>query len=147
MNTDNQIEQLNDILTKCYDAEQGFKTVSEKVNNNNLKEICENRSSQRRDFGHEIKDEIRKLGGEVDKGSSVAGGLHRTWISIKDAMSADGDDTAMVEEIIRGEEETIEEYNEALKKFPANTSPYNVLSKQRDTITTMLSRIKAMNAA
>jgi len=147
MTTDNQIEQLNDILTKCYDAEQGFKQVSEKVDNNNLKEICENRSSQRYDFGHEIKGEIKKLGGEVEKGSSVAAGLHRTWIAIKGALSADGNDTAMLEEIIRGEEETIEEYNEALKKFPADSSAYQVLTKQRDTITTMLSTIKAMKVS
>jgi uncharacterized protein (TIGR02284 family) len=45
---------------------------------------------------------LKTFGEELDKGGSVTGAAHRTWMEVKYWFSAD-DDESMLEEAIRGE--------------------------------------------
>lgn len=108
------VNDLNELLTKNYDAEKGYKKAAEKVEFDGLKTFMQSRAENRYDFGHELKGVIRGMGGEVDKGTSTAGDLHRVWIDFKDAVTSG--DKAIYEECIRGEENFIENYREMLKE-------------------------------
>lgn len=134
-------KKLNEILEKTYDAEKGFKFAAEKVKNPQLQSFFTERAKERYDFGHELKSEIRNFGETPEKGSSFAGDAHRTWMNLKTSLSSDKSE-AVLEEAIRGEKAAIEEYNDVLKDTNLPPSTGNILTKQRDSITASLNKVK-----
>lgn len=136
-------DRLNNLLTKSYDAEAGYKKAAEKVNNAGLKNFFKNRAQDRYNFGHEIKEEVRSFGQEVDKGTSFTADAHRAWMDIKTAFTNDTDE-AVLEEAIRGEKASVEEYNEILAETSLPNSTRAVLEKQRNNIQNALNEVKAL---
>ncbi|GGX04849.1 ferritin-like domain-containing protein [Aquimarina muelleri] len=135
--------KLNDLLEKTYDAEKGFKKAAENVEHFALKNYFNQKAQQRYDFGHELKTEIKSFGQEVDKGGSITGGLHRTWMDIKSLVSVDSEE-GMLEEAIRGEEASIKEYNEVLTETSLPPSTQTVLTQQKNKIVSGLSNIRTL---
>ena len=141
--SENIAKKLNTLIEKNYDAEAGYKKAAEDVKDTTLKEYFLSRAKDRYDFGHVLKDEIRSFGKEPDKGTSFAGDLHRAWMDLKSAFSADKED-AILQEAIRGEEASIEDYNEIIddKEVPPSTS--NLLIKQRNSVEEAIAKVKAL---
>lgn len=133
--------RLNDLLEKNYDSEKGYKEAADDVKNERLKEFFKDRASQRYDFGHELKAEIRNFGESPDKGSSVKGDAHRTWMNLKSAFSGDNEE-AVLEEAIRGEKAALEDYNKVIKEQELPPSTENLLIKQRNAIERSLEKVK-----
>lgn len=134
------VEALNELLERNYDAEKGYKKAAEDIENSTLKEFFKDYSGQRYSFGHEIKEEIRKMGGEPEKGSGVRSNLHRTWIDVKSLLT--GKDTeAVVKECIRGEKTALEDYEDALKINDLSTSARDVVQRQHDKIQGAVNRL------
>lgn len=138
-----QIEELNEILAKCYDAEKGYKEAADKVEDPKLKSLFREYAQQRYDFGHQIKNEIRSLGGEVDKGDTLAAKAHRVWMDIRSALSGD-DESAVLKEAIRGENNALENYNDAIEDMPTTSSAYRLLVDQRNQVRTALNRLEQL---
>lgn len=143
MNNDKIINRLNDLLTKNYDSEQGYKYAAERVESSHLKSIFERRAQQRYDFGHELKREIKNLGGSPDKGTSWTADLHRGWINIKAALSFDNDESVL-EECERGEQACIKEYNEVLEDTTLPISLRSVIENQRNSVKLALNQVEAL---
>ncbi|ASV30773.1 ferritin-like domain-containing protein [Maribacter cobaltidurans] len=135
--------KLNDILEKTYDAEKGFKKAANNTDNVALKTYFENKAKQRYDFGHELKNEIASFGQDVDKGDSLTSKAHRTWMDIKAMFSSD-DAEAMLEEAIRGEKATLDEYEDVLTETSLPSSTSAVLKSQKNAIEKGLSNIKTL---
>lgn len=136
-------EKLNALLEKTYDAEKGFKKAAENIEHASLKKYFEIKAKERYDFGHDLKTEIKSFNQEVDKGGSVVGTVHRTWMDIKAFLSLD-DEESMLEEAIRGEKAAIEEYDDVLKDISLPSSTKEVLTAQKSKIELGLSNIKTL---
>jgi len=124
---------LNQLLEKNYDAEKGYKDAADKVQNTRMKQFLEEQAQLRYDFGHQIKSEIKAFDGEVDKGGSVKGSMHRAWMDLKSAVTSDKEENVM-EEVQRGEQSAIEEYNEVINKSNLPATTKDVLTQQRNKI-------------
>lgn len=124
---------LNQLLEKNYDAEKGYKDAADKVQNTRMKQFLEEQAQLRYDFGHQIKSEIKAFDGEVDKGGSVKGSMHRAWMDLKSAVTSDKEENVM-EEVQRGEQSAIEEYNEVINKSNLPATTKGILTQQRDKI-------------
>jgi len=135
--------KLNELLERTYDAEKGFKKAAENADNSALKSYFNEKSRERYDFGHELKSEIRSFGQEVEKGGSVTGALHRTWMDVKSLFSAD-DAESMLEESIRGEKAALDEYDDVLSETSLPMSTKNILMSQRNKISSGLSKIRTL---
>jgi len=135
-------EKLNNLLTKNYDAEAGYKKAAEEVKDPTLKNYFKDRAQSRYDFGHELKSEIKSFGQEPDKGTSVKGDAHRFWMDVKSTFSSDNEE-AILEEAIRGEKAAVQEYKEVIESTTLPPSTANVLMKQRQNIESALSSVKA----
>lgn len=141
--TEEVASKLNQLLEKSYDAEKGYHKAAENVDHSGLKNFFNRKSNQRRDFGHEIKDEIRAFGQEVDKGGSLTGSAHRAWMDVKALFSGD-DSESMLEEAIRGEKASVEEYDDVLKETSLPSSTRSILESQRNKIQGDLSEVKSL---
>lgn len=135
--------KLNDLLEKTYDAEKGYKKAAENVNNTALKSYFKEKAQERYNFGHELKQEIKTFNEDVDKGGSTTGTLHRTWMDVKNLFSGDNEES-MLEEAIRGEKASVEEYEDVLNETSLPNSTKSILQSQKSTISNGLSRIKSL---
>ena len=142
MENDKVVSLLNDLITKNYDAENGYKEAAEKIEHTSLKGYFQNQSQNRYDFGHEIKPLIAKYGGETIKGTSIVGDLHRTWIAIRNAFTSG--DKAIYEECIRGEEAFSKEYGDMLKDHNLPEDVANVVLKQKASVDKALISLREM---
>jgi uncharacterized protein (TIGR02284 family) len=137
--TEKVSNRLNDLLTRTYDAEKGYKLAQDKIDNPSIKKFLNERVQQRYNFGHELKDEISNFGQLPEKGGSIKGDLHRTWMNLTATLS--GNETERIlEEVERGEKASLEEYNDILNDsdvvLPPSTE--NLLMKQRNAIESAL---------
>ena len=133
--TEKITNRLNELLTKTYDAEKGYKLAQDKVDNITVKKFLSDKVQQRYNFGHELKEEIKKFGELPEKGGSIKGDLHRTWMNLTSSLT--GNETERIlEEVERGEKASIEEYNDILndKEITLAPSTENLLKRQRDEI-------------
>jgi len=135
--------KLNELLEKNYDAEKGYKLAAEKVKRQDLQSFFSKRAQERYDFGHELKSEIRNFGETPDKGSSVAGDMHRSWMNLKASLSSDKDESVL-EEAIRGEKSAVEEYESIIKDEELPASTKNILMKQKNSIVSSLNEVKTL---
>ena len=136
-------EKLNDLLENTYDAEKGFKQAAENVEEGDLKRYFAGKAQERYDFGHALKSEIKQFGQKVEKGDSLTGKAHRSWMDIKSLFSSD-DEEAMLEEAIKGEKKAIEAYDDVLGETNLPASTEALLQQQRNKISTGLSNIKSL---
>ncbi len=136
-------KKLNELLEKNYDAEKGYKLAAEKVKSERLKNFFSERAQERYDFGHELKAEIRNFGENPDKGTSIAGDMHRSWMNLKASLSNDKDE-AVLEESVRGEKAAVEEYEAIIKESDIPASTGNILIKQKNAIVASLNEVKTL---
>lgn len=136
-------EKLNGILEKTYDAEKGFKKAAENIENKALKKYFSSKAQERYSFGKELKTEIRAFNQDVDKGGSLAGSAHRSWMDIKALFFLD-DEESMLEEAIRGEKTAVKEYEDVLKEISLPTSTKSILEVQKNKIENGLYNIKSL---
>ena len=107
------ISTLNNLIQICRDGQEGFRTAAEGVANPELKELFQRYSRQRASFASELRDEVRRLGGEAAEGGSITGSFHRGWIGLKAALTGE-DERAILAECERGEESALDAYRAAL---------------------------------
>lgn len=135
--------KLNELLTKNYDAEAGYKEAAENVKNVKLKTYFERRSVERNNFGHAIKNEISSYGETPNKGTSIKSDAHRAWMNLKNFFSGDKEE-AMLEEAIRGEKAAVAEYDEILSDPNLPPTTQKMLTLQRNSIKLALDEVKTL---
>lgn len=135
--------KLNGLLEKNYDAEKGYAKAAENTEHSGLRTFFKRKSQERRTFGHDLKSEIRAFGQDVDKGGSLTGAAHRTWMDVKAIFSADNEES-MLEEAIRGEKASVNEYDEVLKEASLPSSTKSILLSQKNQIETDLFKVKSL---
>lgn len=109
------VSTLNDLLQITNDRIEGFNKVEDKVWEKypNLKADYNNMVDQSQKMRLELKSLISERNGDADDSTTVAGGLHRTWIDVKNAFSSDNAESTL-ENVTFGENAAIEAYEKAL---------------------------------
>ncbi|GAB7257835.1 ferritin-like domain-containing protein [Polaribacter sp. OB-PA-B3] len=125
--------KLNELLEKNYDAEKGYLSSAENVESSNLKIFFKNRASERSQFAKELRTEILSYGQIPEDDGSFKGAMHRNWMSLKSLFSTN-DEEAILEEALRGEKASLEEYKEILKEDAFAPSTRKMLEQQQQKI-------------
>lgn len=136
------IDKLNHLVTRNYDAEYGYKEAVEDIQDPKLKTFFKTNAEQRYHFGHDLKGEIKNLGGDPGKGkgTSVAGDLHRKWMNLKKAITNNNEE-AILEECRKGEMTSWEDYNAALAMKDLAPTTRAVLENHKTKIDEALHQI------
>ena len=137
------ISSLNNLLSRTYDAEAGYKAAAESAQTDALAKMFKANADQRYTFGHEIKECIKHLGGTPDKGQSMEGKIHQTWMDIRSAL-ASNDDLAVLKEVDRGEANALGTYQEVLADLPKDVAGYERIDAQKKEIETLQGRVKGL---
>lgn len=111
---DSAIQCLNGLIETCRDGEKGFQAAAEQIQDGDLKQLCQNYAQQRARFVADLQIAVRRLGGDPESNGSIAGALHRGWMSMKGAVTGNSDE-ALIAEAERGEDIAKASYEKALQ--------------------------------
>lgn len=137
------VNVLQNIIEKNYDAEKGYKKAMTDAKNPALKNFLAQQAAQRSRFATTIDSRLRQLGETPKESGSVTGTLHRAWIDIKSSLSGN-DDEAVLEEVIRGEKASVDEYQDVLQKHTLAPEITQELQSQLGDIQGTLNRVKRL---
>ncbi|CAM3480800.1 ferritin-like domain-containing protein [Aequorivita lipolytica] len=139
-------EKINALIEKNNDAYKGFKKASENAESKHLRDYLIQQASERQAFAKKLTGSLMMYNPDfdVDTTGSVTGSLHRTWIDGKAALSMD-DDESILEECIRGDKASVEEYQEFLEDYPStSTEVSNTIREQLHNIKSTLERVSRL---
>jgi uncharacterized protein (TIGR02284 family) len=134
-------EEMNKLLEKNYDAEKGYINSANNVNSQSLKDFFKARAAERSVFAKELRTEILSYGQIPEESGSVTGAVHRNWMTLK-ALLASNDEKAIIDEALRGEEKSLEEYDNILSINEFAPSTLQLLEKQRQQIRSSINMLK-----
>ncbi|WP_432411291.1 ferritin-like domain-containing protein [Rasiella sp. SM2506] len=115
-------KKINALIEKNNDAYKGFKNAAENAESSQLKSYLLQQSSERKSFATTLSSSLHAYNPDfkIDTDGSVTGSIHRSWMDFKSALSMD-DDESILEECIRGDKASVEEYKEFLQKYPSTS--------------------------
>lgn len=137
------VNALQDILEKNYDAEKGYTKAMKDAKNPALRGFLQQQAAQRSRFATAIDQKLRQLDEKPKESGSATGTLHRAWIDIKSSLTGN-DDEAVLNEVIRGEKASVEEYQDVLKKHTLAPDISQELQSQLGDIQGTLNKVKRL---
>jgi uncharacterized protein (TIGR02284 family) len=105
---------LNDLIETSKDGEEGFRSSAEHVDDKRLRDFFLRRSKEVGESVRELQGMVSALGGVPVNATSIGGTLHRRWIDLKTALTAN-DNLAVLNETERGEDVALAAYRDALE--------------------------------
>ncbi|SFH87517.1 PA2169 family four-helix-bundle protein [Halpernia frigidisoli] len=140
MENSKTIEALNELLQITNDRLHGFQAVDKKAIESftGLNSDYEMMVDQATRMRSDLSALITEKGGEPENSTTIAGGLHRTWIAVKDAFSVNKDESTL-ENVTFGENAAIKAYEDAL-------SSGELCSKSRELVQDQLEKLRSSYA-
>jgi len=146
MSESKMLKKINGLIEKNNDAAKGFKEAADHAESNQLKSFLKKQSKERESFANELSIKIRAYypDADIDTEGSVAGAVHRGWLKVKAALSAD-DDESILEECMRGDRLAKEEYKEVLADYTDLSKELtDVVSEQKLKLEQTLQKVKTL---
>jgi len=136
------VSQLNELIETSKDGEKGFLKAAQDSKSPELKTMFTEGARRCAEGARELQALVRKLGGDPDQSGSVAGALHRGWVSVKDTV-ASREDKAILEEVERGEDYAKAQYRKAIEQaLPADVKA--VVERQYQGVIANHDKVRAL---
>ena len=133
---------LNHLIETCKDGERGFVLAADHVTDPLMRVAFLEAAEQRQRFADALRPHAQRLGGDPDTGGTMAGTLHRGWMTLKDALTR-YDEAGILAEAERGEQAAAVAYDDALNSVLAPATR-GVVEAQYADILKMRGRIHAL---
>jgi uncharacterized protein (TIGR02284 family) len=145
MNMDNTSAVLEDLIETLEDGRKGFEQAADRLEESGNGELVvdlRRLSRQRQEFSVELRAIAARHGVEIEEEGSMAGALHRGWITLKDALTGD-DPKAVLEAAETGEDHAVSEFQDALEKdLPADVRA--IVERQATAVRSAHDEVKAL---
>jgi len=128
---DKTIETLQDLMKINNDRIRGYKKAGEHLQENegHLKSLFKDLEDQSFENNVQIRNELQKLGGDLEASATTGGKLFRTWMDLKDAFAVDNAGS-ILESCERGEDAAKNAYQSALNDGHLNESVSGIIKQQ-----------------
>ena len=116
MSTDSRVTK--DLMQTLEDGKDGFTRAADKLAESDRPDLSTKMrayADQRAAFSTELETLAATYGDDIDESGSVAGAIHRGWMSVKDAISG-SDPDGVLDAAEQGEDHAVSEYEDALGK-------------------------------
>lgn len=132
---------LDDLMTKNRDAVEGYSNASSNISDMDMKETFISYAKKRKAFAEEWKEEIKELGGDFTKGSSIASTVHRVWMDIASTFTGK-ENVFILKECLRGELVALKEYKDAAKNNFLPDSSQKIIRNHIDFLEGVIRNLK-----
>jgi uncharacterized protein (TIGR02284 family) len=102
-NHSDEISTLNTLIATTIDSITGYENSAKDIDSGRFREIFRQRADERQRVVQDLRDEVRRLGGDPEEGGSFMGKAHQRFEDLKSAVTG-GDDQAIIDEVERGED-------------------------------------------
>lgn len=136
------VTYLNALIETCRDGQRGFEVASESVTGE-LAEQLRQYALQRAQFVRELQNRVRILGGDAESAGSMPGALHRGWMDLKTAISANNPH-AILSECERGEDVVVTAYRDALASDTLDEESRGIIQRQYEAVQSVHDRVKQL---
>lgn len=144
METTKQIEVLNDIIQINNDRIKGYNTAIKNLEESiDLNQLFANMAEQSQHFNHDLREEVKRLGGNPETSTTAAGSIYRTWMDVK-ATFGGTDRASILSSCEFGEDAAKKAYKMAVDNEDLNSSQRDVLRKQQAIQLEAHDKIKAL---
>jgi uncharacterized protein (TIGR02284 family) len=108
-----EISTLNTLIATTIDSITGYEDSAANIDDQRFAEIFRQRANERQQIVQELREGVRRLGGEPEDDGSFMGKAHQRFEDLKAAIT--GRDTkAIINEVERGEDYLKEKWQAAL---------------------------------
>jgi uncharacterized protein (TIGR02284 family) len=143
-NNEEIVSDLKELLAIANDGKEGYQSAADATDNDELKAVFLRYSGERIVYEAELKEHIATHEGDAEnENGGILGGLHRTWIHIKSALTSK-DDTAIISAIITGERAAIAKYEEFVTDYERHADHLALIKSQQDGIKEALKEMEIL---
>ena len=103
MDNQDQISTLNGLIETTVDSVTGYEDSAKNVENERFREIFRSRADERQQVVQELRNEVRRLGGDPEESGSFMGRAHQRFEDLKAAITG-RDEKSIINEVERGED-------------------------------------------
>jgi uncharacterized protein (TIGR02284 family) len=114
MSTDEAVTK--DLIETVEDGKEGFAKGADKLEKDGSPQLAaefRTLSAERASFSAELRGIARAYGDDIHESGSLAGTLHRGWMSLKDALAGSSPE-GVLDAAEQGEDHAVKEYEKAL---------------------------------
>lgn len=108
--SDHDIKTLNSLIETTLDSADGYGEAAQ--DSSRYSSVFQSRASERRAAAARLQQEVRALGGTPEEDGTVLAKAHRLFVNLRNSISSG--DTAVVDEVERGEDHIKAKFEEAL---------------------------------
>ena len=106
---------LNSLIATTLDSADGYRKAAEKADSERYRTMFTDFAAERESIVRDLQAEVRALGGNPEDDGTILAAAHRAFLSLRDAVTG-RDDTAIVNEVERGEDHIKAKYDTVLKE-------------------------------
>lgn len=136
---------MKDLLIRLVDSREGYKDAAENAEQERHKKMFSDLSQKRGEYAEEIRKALSAHGEQYDTDGSFEAGVHRFFMNIKDKLG--GDDEELMESILTGESNLLEQYEGAIKSCKTDTIILEKLQKQHKEVISNYKLLEAKEEA
>jgi uncharacterized protein (TIGR02284 family) len=108
------ISVLNSLIETTIDSVDGYRRSAQEATNSRFSSQFLERANEREQVVSQLRQEVRRLGGNPEEDGSVLAAAHRAFLSLKDKVTG-SDDQAIIAEVDHGESYLNGKWETALK--------------------------------
>jgi uncharacterized protein (TIGR02284 family) len=108
-----EITTLNTLIATTIDSITGYEDAASNSEAGRFQQMFRDRASERQRVVEQLRDEVRRLGGNPEDDGSFMGKTHQRFLDLKAAVTG-RDEKAIINEVERGEDYIKEKYETAL---------------------------------
>ena len=108
-----EISTLNTLIATTIDSVTGYENSAKDIDNQRFAQIFRERANERQQVVEELRNEVRRLGGNPDDDGSFLGKAHQRFEDLKAAVTGQ-DEKSIINEVERGEDYLKEKFETAL---------------------------------
>ena len=114
MDNQDQISTLNTLIATTIDSITGYEDSAQNIENERFAQIFRENANERQQVVTQLREEVRRLGGDPEDSGSFLGKTHQRFEDLKAAITG-RDEKAIINEVERGEDYLKEKFETALE--------------------------------
>ncbi len=127
------ISVLNSLIETTIDSVDGYRRSAQEATNSRFSAAFLERASEREQIVSQLRDQVRRLGGNPEDDGSVLAAAHRAFLSLRDKVTG-SDDTAVIAEVDHGETYLANKWEAALKDDRLSPQVRSIVQRCYDSV-------------